>query len=143
MDYETEGLILLTNDGDLAQKLMHPSNEVEKEYYATIKGTLKESELAVLRAGVVIGGKKLPKAKVEIRECLKDDNGEFKTRLSIKIKEGQNRQIRHMFEGIGRELLLLKRVRVGEIKLGGLTRGEYKHLTEKEIEILQNFKDGF
>ena len=131
LDYNTEGLIILTNDGDLAQKISHPSHETEKEYIVKIEGEIKESELAVLRAGVVENGKRLPPAKVELLET--KDNF---SRLSVTIHEGQNRQIRRMFECIGKTIVLLKRIRIGKIKLGGLNRGEYKKLSDVELYYL-------
>ena len=131
LDYNSEGLLLLTNDGDFANKIAHPSNHINKEYIVTIEGEVLESELAVLRAGVVENGKRMPSAKVKFIE-FKDNV----TRLSVIIDEGQNRQIRRMFEGIGRTIILLKRVSIGGLKLGGLTRGKLKELTEKELDIL-------
>lgn len=131
LDYNTEGLIILTNDGDLAQKISHPSHETEKEYIVKIEGEIKESELAVLRAGVVENGKRMPPAKVELLET--KDNF---SRLSVTIHEGQNRQIRRMFECIGKTIVLLKRIRIGKIKLGGLNRGEYKKLSDVELYYL-------
>ena len=128
LDYDTEGLILLTNDGDLAQKISHPSHETEKEYIVKIEGEIKESEMAILRAGVVENGIRMPKAKVTFIENV---NGN--SRLSVIIHEGQNRQIRRMFEAIGREIILLKRIRIGNIKLGGLKRGDYKQLNDYEL----------
>lgn len=131
LDYNTEGLLLLTNDGDLANKISHPSNEIEKEYTVVIEGTIKESECAVLRAGVIENGERMPSAKVDVVALEKG-----KTRLSVKIDEGQNRQIRRMFKCIGKEIILLKRVRIGEILLGGLSRGECKELTDAELAYL-------
>ena len=128
LDYDTEGLIILTNDGDVAQKLGHPSHETEKEYIVKIEGQIKESELAVLRAGVIENGTRLPKAKVKIL-----NNVENNTRLSVVIHEGQNHQVRRMFDAIGKSIIMLKRVRVGDIKLGGLKRGEYKKLSDIEL----------
>ena len=132
LDYNSEGLLLLTNDGDFANKLTHPSNHVDKEYIVTIEGEILESELAVLRAGVVENGKRMPKAKVKL---ISYENKV--SRLSVIINEGQNRQIRRMFEAIGKTIVLLKRVSIGNLKLGGLKRGEFKKL--KENEILQIF----
>lgn len=131
LDYNTEGLLIITNDGDFAEKLIHPSYDIEKEYHCTIEGEMKESELAVLRAGVVENGKRMPKAKVEVLSVEKNKSG-IRTKLSIKINQGQNRQIRRMFEAIGRNIILLKRVAIGDIKLGNLLRGQYKPLSEKE-----------
>ena len=132
LDYDTEGLIILTNDGDLAHKLMHPSHEIEKTYIANIQGPILESELAVLRAGVVIDGVRTAEARVK---RLKFEEGV--SRIQLTIHEGRNRQIRKMFEAIGKELLFLKRSAIGEIKLGGLSRKEYRKLTEAEVNYLR------
>ena len=131
LDYNSEGLLLLTNDGDFANKLTHPSNHVDKEYIVTIEGEILESELAVLRAGVVENGKRMPKAKVKL---ISYENKV--SRLSVIINEGQNRQIRRMFEAIGKTIILLKRVAIGGLRLGGLERGKFKRLTEKEMLLL-------
>lgn len=131
LDYDTEGLIILTNDGDFANKVAHPKFQTEKEYRVTAEGEIKESELAVMRKGVVVDGERMPSAKVE---WLSYENG-F-TKLSVVINEGQNRQVRRMFEAIGHQIKLLKRVRIGLVKLGGLKRGEYRDLTEEELNLL-------
>lgn len=132
LDYDTEGLILLTNDGDFAYRVSHPSWEVEKEYIVKIKGEIKESELAVLRNGVVIDGERLPKAKVKFLEYKNDV-----TRLSVVIHEGLNHQVRKMFDAIGKDIKLLKRVRIGGVSLGGLKRGEYRQLKPQEMALLE------
>jgi 23S rRNA pseudouridine2605 synthase len=132
LDYDTEGLLLLTNDGDLAQKLAHPRNEVDKTYVAKIEGELKESHLAILRKGVVLPEGTMPSAKVEFAGFSKNI-----TKLRITIDEGQNHQIKKMFQGIGKNLIFLKRVSVGGVKLGGLSRGESKPLTSAELNILK------
>lgn len=131
LDYDTEGLLLLTNDGEFANKVAHPRYHMDKEYRVTAEGEIKESELAVMRKGVVIDGERLPSAKVE---KLSFENG-F-TKLSVVIDEGQNRQVRRMFEAIGHQIKLLKRVRIGAVRLGGLSRGQYKDLTEEELNSL-------
>lgn len=131
LDYDTEGLIILTNDGDFANSVAHPRYQTEKEYRVTCEGEIKESELAVMRKGVVIDGERMPSARVE---KLSYENG-F-TKLAVIIDEGQNRQVRRMFEAIGHQIKLLKRVRIGLVKLGGLKRGEYKDLTEEELNLL-------
>lgn len=135
LDYDTEGLILLTNDGDFANKVAHPKYAIEKEYRVTVEGQIKESELAVLRKGVVVDGERMPSAKVEFLSA--DDNF---TKLSVVIDEGQNRQIRRMFEAIGKSIRLLKRVRIGQVRLGGLKRGDYRDLTEDELNSLVGIK---
>ena len=135
LDYNTEGLILITNDGDFAEALAHPRYEIEKEYIVSIEGKILDSELAVLRNGVVENGKRMPKAKVE---AIKFD-GKI-TKISVIINEGQNHQVRRMFSAIGKTIVLLKRVRVGEFVLGGLQRGNFKEFSKSEMEIVANLK---
>ncbi len=136
LDYNTEGLILVTNDGDFAKAMSHPSFEIEKEYIVAIEGRISESELAVMRAGVVEKGERLPKAKVT---PIKFD-GKL-TRLSVVIDEGKNRQIRRMFESINKNIVLLKRVSVGPFLLGGLVRGKYKKFTKEELGLVEEIKN--
>lgn len=132
LDYDTEGLLLLTNDGQLSYALTHPSHEVPKTYIAKIKGKISDTEVRQLRKGVEIDGKMTLPAVVKIIET--DD--EF-SRVEVTIKEGRNHQIKKMFEVVGKEVVFLKRTAIGPLKLGGLGRGEYKNLTSKEIEILK------
>ena len=131
LDYDTEGLLILTNDGDFANKISHPTFHIEKEYRVTVEGEILESEMAVLRKGVVVDGERLPSSKVK---WLSYEKG-F-TKLSVIIDEGQNRQIRRMFEAIGKNIKLLKRIRIGKVSLGGLKRGELKELKPLEIALL-------
>ena len=128
LDYDTEGLILLTNDGDFANRVIHPSFEIEKEYVVTVEGRMLESEFAVLRKGVVVNGERMPEAKVKPISF----DGKF-TKVDVIITEGQNHQVRRMFEAIGRNIRLLKRIRIGKVKLGNLYRGKTKPLTDEEI----------
>lgn len=128
LDYATEGLIFLTNDGEFVNLVTHPKYHFEKEYQVTIEGEIKESELAVLRKGVVENGVRMPEAKVKFLST----DGKY-TKLSVVIDEGQNHQVRRMFDCIGKSIHLLKRVRIGSVTLGGLTRGKTKPLTEDEI----------
>ena len=133
LDCDSEGLLLLTNDGELSNKLTHPTNEIPKTYIVKIDGTISESEKAVIRNGVVIN--KVRYAKCKLKELSKDNNS---TRLEIIIHEGKNREIRKMFEFIGKNITLLKRVKIADLKLGGLNRGEYRELKPYEIEYLKN-----
>jgi len=135
LDYDTEGLLLLTNDGDFTNMITHPKYHCEKEYIVTVDREVKESELAVLRKGVVVDGNRMPTARVKSLGY----DGNF-TKLSVVIDEGQNHQVRRMFDAIGKNIRLLKRVRIGKVRLGGLYRGKTKPLTEQEIESL---KGGF
>ena len=128
LDYDTEGLLLFTNDGELANALSHPSNEIEKTYNVKVEGTVVESELAVLRNGVVIDGKRTAKCKAKV---LKAEDG--KTTIELVIHEGRNREIRKMMEAIGKNIVLLKRVAYGPIVLGGLSRGKTRPLHADEI----------
>lgn len=138
LDYNTEGLIILTNDGEFADSIMHPRNEIEKEYIVVIEGKILESELAILRAGVVENGKRMPSAKVQ---AIKFDGKT--TRLSVVICEGQNHQVRRMFGAIGKTIVLLKRIRVGEFVLGNLQRGKNKPFSKFELQIVEELKGKF
>ncbi len=132
LDYESEGLLILTNDGDLTYKLTHPKFEIPKRYIVKIEGTTKESELAVIRAGVVVDGVRYNKCKVTL---LSFENNISK--LEVTLTEGKNREIRNIFKAINREVIFLKRVEMAGIKLGGLKRGEYRPLKQYEIEYLK------
>ncbi len=133
LDYATEGLLLFTNDGDLAQKLTHPAHEVPKTYMARIEGTMTEKDLNPIRSGVELDGALTKKCKAHIVETHKEY-----TKVHITITEGKNRQVRRMFEAIGKNVAFLKRVSIGSLKLTGLDRGEVRALTESEIIYLQN-----
>ena len=132
LDYDTEGLLLLTNDGDLAFRLTHPTNEVPKTYMARIAGTMTEKDLNRIRSGIELDGAMTKKCKAHIVETNK-----AYTKVHITITEGRNRQVRRMFEAIGRTVEFLKRVSIGKLKLTGLDRGEMRPLTEEEIFYLK------
>lgn len=131
LDYDSEGLIILTTDGELAQHLTHPSNEVPKTYLVKIEGTITEAGLNPIRSGVDIGGYVTKKCKAHIVET----NREY-TKIHVTITEGKNREIRKMFEAIGKEVTLLKRIKIGELNLRGLDRGAYRKLTKQEVAYL-------
>ena len=133
LDYDTEGLLILTNDGELANRLTHPRNEVNKTYICRISGMLTDKERLQLERGVLIDGVKTAPARVRI---LKQD--QHHTRCEVTIHEGRNRQVKKMFESVGKEVEFLKRVAVGELRLGGLKRGEYRFLNDYEVEYLKN-----
>ncbi len=132
LDYETEGLLILTNDGDLSYRLTHPTNEIPKTYMAKIEGTLTEKDLNPLRSGVELDGVMTKKCKAHIVETHKEY-----TKVHVTITEGRNRQVRRMFEAIGKNVAFLKRVSIGKLKLTGLNRGEVRALTEEEIAYLK------
>lgn len=134
LDYETEGLLLLTNDGALAYKLTNPANEIPKTYLARIEGTVTESMLNRLRPGIEIEkGVMTKKCKMKIVETNK-----AYTKIQIVLTEGKNREIRKMFEAIGKNVSFLKRTAIGNLKLHGMDRGEVRTLTEEEVFYLKN-----
>lgn len=135
LDYDTEGLLLLTNDGEIANKIAHPANKVEKTYIARISGSLSEQQRKQLENGVQLDGQTTQPSKVVVLQ--KD---EHHTRCSVTITEGRNRQVKRMFQAVGMEVEFLKRVSVGQIRLGGLQRGKWRFLNQKEIDYLQNLK---
>ncbi len=132
LDYETTGLLLLTNDGELSNRITHPSRKVFKTYRAVINGSLSQEQLWRLRKGVDIGGYVTAPAYAEILEQQGDAS-----LVEIKISEGRNRQVRKMFEAVGFRVLALQRTAVGEIKLGRLKEGTYRKLSPQELEYLR------
>lgn len=132
LDYNTSGLLLVTNDGDLTQKLTHPSFELGKTYVAKVAGEVLAKDVEKLRSGVDIGGFVTSKAEVNLLS-----SNQKESRVKITIHEGKNRQVRRMFKAIGKEVLELERVAIGKINLSGLKTGECRPLTEKEISYLQ------
>lgn len=128
LDYDTEGLLLITTDGEFANLLTHPSHEIEKTYVARVEGEVTQAQLATLRKGVMIEGRRTHPAKAKL---LAYDGTE--SRVEIVISEGRNRQVRRMIEAIGHKVAFLKRTKIGPLQLGGLGRGMYRPLTEKEI----------
>ena len=133
LDYETEGLLLFTNDGDLSYRLTHPKSEIPKTYMVKLEGTMSEKDLNPIRSGIELDGILTKKCKAHIVETHKEY-----TKVHITITEGKNRQVRRMFEAIGKTVAFLKRVSIGKLKLTGMDRGEVRPLTEKEIEYLKN-----
>ncbi len=133
LDYDSEGLLLFTNDGDLANRLTHPSNEIPKTYLVKIEGLIDENSLARLRAGVVIDGVKTKKCNIKVI----DEFNNF-TKMHVTITEGRNREIRKMFETVGKNVVLLKRIKIGDLVLHGLDRGECRKLSPAEIDYLKN-----
>jgi len=132
LDYDTSGLLIMTNDGDLTYRLTHPKHDVEKTYIARVIGVPTDESLEKFREGLMIGDYKTAKAKVEI---VKDEGRTCS--LRIVIKEGKNRQVRKMCEAIGHKTIALKRIATGKIFLGELKRGEYRDLTMDEVKYLK------
>lgn len=132
LDYATEGLLILTNDGDLAFRLTHPTTEIPKTYLVRIEGTMTEKDLNPIRSGVELDGVLTKKCKAHIVETNK-----AYTKIHVTITEGKNRQVRRMFESIGKNVEFLKRISIGQLKLKGLDRGQMRPLTEMEIAYLK------
>ena len=133
LDYDSEGMLLFTDDGELAFRLTHPKNEITKTYLVRIEGEVSEQLLNKLRAGVELDGKMTSKSKIRIVETDKKY-----TKLHVTIGEGRNRQVRRMFEIIGKEVVFLKRIRIGEMTLGSLERGKVRSLNAEEVFYLKN-----
>ena len=134
LDYDSEGLLLLTTDGELAQHLTHPSNEVPKTYLVKVEGRLTEDDLNPIRSGIEIEGGYVTK---KCRAHIVETNRDF-TRVEMVLREGKNREIRKMFAAIGKEVMLLKRTKVGELTLRGLERGSFRKLSPAEVEYLKS-----
>ncbi len=133
LDYDTSGLLLLTNDGQLTNLLIHPSNKVEKVYLAKLQGIVDPALLKKMSLGIVIDGKKTAKSKFKIKKIDKKKNTSL---VELTIYEGRNHQVKKMFKAIGYDVIKLKRERFSFLDLKGLTSGEYRHLSIKEVKTL-------
>jgi 23S rRNA pseudouridine2605 synthase len=136
LDYDSEGLLLLTSDGDLAARLTHPRHAVERVYDAVVVGVPAEDDLEKLRRGIFLDGARTAAAQVKRAGTVGKGRQEL-TRLTITLQEGRNRQVRRMCASIGHPVRKLTRVRMGPIKLGDLRPGHWRDLTEREIRLLQ------
>ena len=134
LDYNTEGLLLLTNDGELAHALTHPSRQIDKTYIAKVKGIPAEEKLDLLRMGIKLEDGLTAPAKVNVVDVDREKNV---TTLEITIHEGKNRQIRRMCDAIGHPIKNLKRVRFAFLTLEGLRRGQFRYLSYGEVQKLK------
>nr|WP_317359393.1 pseudouridine synthase [uncultured Tyzzerella sp.] len=132
LDYDTSGLLILTNDGDLTYKLTHPKHNIKKVYIAKVYGTPTKEKLEKFKKGLIIDDYKTAPANIQI---LEKDN-KYST-LKIIITEGRNRQVRKMCDAIGHKVVNLKRIAVDKINIGNLNIGEYRYLTKEEIAYLK------
>ncbi len=133
LDYDTEGLLLLTNDGELANRLTHPRYSVEKLYIATIKGTVSQKDIEALNKGIELpDGHKTRPAKARLIF-----SGDNKAVVEIIVHEGHNRLVRQMFEVLEKTIASLKREKIGNLGIGGLTTGRWRHLSPNEINYLR------
>lgn len=135
LDYDSEGLLLLMTDGELAARLMHPRHEVEKVYEVIVKGTPDRAAIEKLRKGVFIEGGRTSPAHVHVGTTVKGHKPT--TKLTLSIHEGRNRQIRNMCSAVGLPVWELRRIRMGPIGLGRLKPGQWRDLTSDEVRRLQ------
>ena len=133
LDYDTTGVLILTNDGELANGLMHPTSEVDKTYIVKVDGILTGYDVKRLKSGIVIDGYKTSKCHVKVKSIDKKKN---KCIVEIVIHEGRNHQVKKMIEAVGKKVIKLKRERYAIFGVDGLKTGDYRRLTNKEIAIL-------
>ena len=138
LDYDSTGLILLSNDGELMQKLIHPKYEVEKTYEVTIDGLIKPEEIKKLENGVRVENYTTAKAKVRL---LRQNNNKYTSFLNVTIHEGKNREIRKMFKTLGYNVIKLHRIKEANLELGDLKSGEYRRLKPIELVRLKRYLD--
>jgi 23S rRNA pseudouridine2605 synthase len=131
LDLDTEGALLLSNDGELAQKILHPSHEVNKTYVAKVKGKPNTKKLAALSRGITLEGRKTWPADIEVLQTEPQA-----TTIKIIIHEGRKRQVRKMFDAVGHPVLQLKRTAYGQLELGDLRPGKYRFLSPEDIKMI-------
>jgi 23S rRNA pseudouridine2605 synthase len=131
LDYESEGLLILTNDGEVTNSIIHPSAKIEKTYKVTINGRISKEDVEKLRTGIEIDDYKTQPAKVFLKS-----SSDTKSELRVIIYEGKNRQIRKMFEAVGHKVSSLKRLQIGEIKLEKMPTGTWRFLRDSELLFL-------
>ncbi len=135
LDYDTTGVLLMTNDGDFANLMMHPSSHLEKVYEVSIKGLINGETLRKLETGVYLEGAKTLPCSIKIVD---KDTEHQTTMLMIRLVEGKNRQVKKMFEAVGHDVKRLHRIQIGTINLKGLTPGNYRMLKPQEVKELRN-----
>ena len=133
LDYDTTGVLLLTNDGVFANGLMHPANEIDKVYIAKVEGILSGYDVKRLKSGIMIDGRKTAKCQVMVRSLDKKKNTCI---VELVIHEGRNHQVKKMIEAVGKKVIKLKRERFGIFDLSGLKASEYRRLTAKEVHVV-------
>ena len=135
LDYDTTGVLLLTNDGEFANGLMHPANQIDKVYIAKVEGILTGYDVKRLKNGVMIDGYKTSRCHVKIKSI---DKNKETCIVEIIIHEGRNHQVKKMIESVGKRVMKLKRERYGIFTLDGLNTGEYRKLSNKEVSVMYN-----
>ncbi len=137
LDYHTEGVLLLTNDGELAQRLLHPRYQLERTYQAKVKGVPSKAALQKIRTGLEVEPGTVLRARVRVLKLLKTNSW-----LELTLCEGKYREVRRMCEAVGHPVLALKRTRFGPLSVKGLPPGAYRHLTQLELDLLRKTVHG-
>ena len=137
LDYDSSGLLILTNDGDIYNKIIHPREIINKIYIAECKGRFTENDIKKFKAGIDIGGYITSDADIEVIDEEKKGSQIIST-VEIKIHEGKNRQIRKMCSALNHDVLTLKRVSIGKLQLGNLKKGSFRNLTEQELKYIKS-----
>ena len=137
LDYDTTGALLLTNDGDFANILMHPTNEIDKVYLAKLEGIIKGEQINKLKSGVLLDDILVKATRVKLKKVSKESNSCL---VEITIHEGKNHQVKRMFESVGFHVEKLTRKRIGIFDCKNLKSGEYRKLTPKEVQIVYSYK---
>jgi pseudouridine synthase len=135
LDYDSDGLIILTNDGAFAERLMHPRYQLERAYEAGVRGVPDEKALTRLRRGIVLDGERTQPAAVTLLRVIQGKTVAHAV-LEVVLTEGRNRQVRRMFEAVGHPVIRLTRVRIGSVRIGHMKPGDLRELTPKEIQAL-------
>lgn len=135
LDYDTTGLLIVTNDGKLSNLITHPKSEIEKVYVAKLEGIIKGTEINKLKEGIVLDGVKCIPKRVKLKSFDKKSNSSI---VEITITEGKNHEIKRLFEKVGFNVIRLKRERIAFLSLGNLQSGEYRKLNPKEVKELFN-----
>lgn len=138
LDYDTTGLLILTNDGELTNLLIHPKNEINKVYIAKIKGILNGREIKTLEEGVFIDNLKTAPCKIKVKKVDRKTNTSL---VQVTIHEGKNHQVKNMFSAVNHEVIKLKREKIAFLDLSGLKAGEYRKLTIKEVKKLYSLNN--
>ena len=136
LDYDSEGLLILTSDGDLAARLTHPRHGVEREYHVRVKGVPEERQIERLTRGIMLEGRRTAPATITLHKLLEAESG-TQAVLSIVLREGRNRQVRNMCDAIGHPVVRLRRVRIGPITDDRIRPGEFRDLDEREVRLLK------
>ena len=135
LDYDTTGLLIVTNDGELANLIMHPSNEIEKVYIAKLNGIVKAEHIHALEKGIVIDNIKCIPKRVKLKSFDRKTNSSI---VEITISEGKNHEVKRMFESVDKKVIYLKRLSMGKLKLDeNLALGEYRELTDEEVKMIE------